>query len=78
MKSRKSLSKIEQFQLFCLESYRQSKAISGMEALTVFKQLKVFEYLADGYEVLHTQGKSYLLADMNDYIMQRKKYIQSN
>ena len=78
MKNRRTLSKIEQFQLFCLESYRYSKAVSGIEALTLFKQLNVFDYLADGYEVLHTQGKNYLLADINDFITQRKNNIELN
>lgn len=72
MKSQKNLSNIEQFQIFCIESYRHEHAISGIDALMEFKKLNVFEYLADGYDVLHTQGKNYILADINDYIEQRK------
>ena len=66
------LNKIEQFQLFCLENYRHSKGISGKVALDEFIRLKVFEYLATGYEVLHTQGQNYLLADIYDFVEQRK------
>lgn len=72
MNNKRALSKIEQFQIFCIESYRHAHAISGIDALTEFKKLNVFEYLADGYDVLHTQGKNYILADINDYIEQRK------
>ncbi len=66
------LTKIQQFQVFCLESYRISKRISGIAALNEFNRTHVFEYLTAGYEVLHTQGKNYLVADINDFIERRK------
>ena len=66
------LDRIQQFQLFCLECYRSEKHISGLSALSDFKKYNVFDYLASGFEVLHTQGKNYLIADINDYIMLRK------
>ena len=65
------LNKIQQFQLFCLESYRTQVGISGMKALDDFKKFKVFDYLATGYDVLHTQGKKYILADINDFLQKR-------
>jgi len=65
------LNKIQQFQLFCLESYRTQIGISGMKALDDFKKFKVFDYLAAGYDVLHTQGKKYILADINDFLQKR-------
>lgn len=69
----KNLNKVEQFQIFCLESYRQLKSLSGIDAFNDFIQLKVFDYLSEGYEVLHTQSKHYLSADIDDYIKQRKQ-----
>jgi hypothetical protein len=66
------LNKIQQFQLFCLESYRTQIGISGIKALDDFKKFKVFDYLAAGYDVLHTQGKIFLLADINDFLNRRK------
>jgi len=67
----KKLSKIEKFQIFCLESYRQQKMLSGLDAFNEFSQFNVFDYLSDGYEVLHTQGRDYLIADIYDFISQR-------
>jgi len=67
-----NLTKIQHFQLFCLESYRSSLGISGNLALNEFKRTNVFDYLASGYEVLHTQGKNYLIADIKDFIEHRK------
>ena len=67
-----TLNKIQHFQLFCLESYRSSLGITGNMALTEFKRANVFDYLASGYEVLHTQGKNYLIADIKEFIDHRK------
>lgn len=66
------LTKIQHFQLFCLESYRSSTGISGQAALNEFKRTHVFDYLSSGYEVLHTQGRNYLIADIKDFIEHRK------
>ena len=66
------LSNIQQFQLFCLESYKYASGITAKVALNEFIDKQVFEYLSSGYEVLHTQGKNYLIADIKDFIEHRK------
>lgn len=66
------LDQIQQFQLFCLESYRNSKGITGMDALQDFKQTGVFGFLSSGYEILHSKGKKYLTSLIIDYIKRRK------
>jgi hypothetical protein len=66
------LTKIEQFQLFCLESFKNASEIKASTAFQLFKQTATFDYLANGYEVLHTQGRNYLIADIQDYIQRRK------
>ncbi len=65
------LNPVQSFQLFCLESYRSAMDISGEQALMEFKKSKVFDYLASGYEVLHTQSKHYILNELNQYIIGR-------
>ncbi len=65
------LPPVQRFQLFCLESYRSEKGISGIKALNDFKRARVFNFLASGFEVLHTQSKNYLLAEITEYINQR-------
>ncbi|WP_293714670.1 DUF3791 domain-containing protein [uncultured Parabacteroides sp.] len=59
---------IQQFIVFCLESYKTSKGISGAEAWKDFEQFDIIPYLTEGFEVLHTQGQDYIIADINDYI----------
>ena len=62
-------SKIYKFIVFCLEHYRNFKRISAMQALTLFSKTDVFQYLTEGYEVLHTQSKNYIVADIDNYII---------
>ena len=66
------LNKIEKFQLFCLENYRLSKNIPGKKALCDFEHKGVFDFLAEGYEVLHTQGILYIVKEINDFLERRK------
>jgi hypothetical protein len=68
----KKLDKINDFQLFCLESYRSSKEMTGLAALEDFKRAGVFEFLSSGFEVLHTQGRSYIISIITDYIQRRQ------
>lgn len=70
-KKSKKLTPVQSFQLFCLESYRSAKDISGIKALNDFKQARVFDLLASGFEVLHTQSQNYLLAEITEYINSR-------
>jgi len=67
------LNRVQEFQLYCLESYRSKNNMSGIKALEEFKLFKVFEYLAVGYDVLHSQGGDYLIADIADYLKRRKR-----
>jgi hypothetical protein len=70
-KKPKKLEPMQSFQLFCLESYRSAKGISGIKALNDFKRAKVFDLLASGFDVLHTQSKNYLIAEITEYINRR-------
>ena len=70
-KEPRKLSPVQAFQLFCLESYRSAKGISGLKALSEFKHTGVFDFLATGFEVLHTQSKNYLITEISEYINHR-------
>ena len=72
------LNKIQHFQLFCLESYRNSKDVTGMTALNDFKRARVFDFLSSDYEVLHSMGRNYLNSLITDYIKRRKWSFISN
>lgn len=65
------LKPVQEFQLFCLESYRSAKGISGTMALDDFRKADVFSFLASGFEVLHTQSKNYLISEITEFINRR-------
>ena len=62
-------SKIYKFIIFCLEHYRHFKNLTAMQALSIFRETDVFQYLTEGYEVLHTQGRDYLVRDIDEFIL---------
>lgn len=47
--------------------------MSGAEALKEFEQYDVVSYLTEGFEVLHTQGREYIVADIKDYIHHKQQ-----
>jgi hypothetical protein len=67
---------IEKFTIFCLESYKTARNINGSQALKDFEEYDVFAYLVQGYDVLHTQGKQFITADIEQYIAKRKKRMK--
>jgi hypothetical protein len=63
-----TLSKTEQFLFFCIECYRQKYNLDGEEVIELFENKKVFDFLEQGYEVLHTQGKNMILNEIEQFI----------
>lgn len=66
------LNNINRLQLFCLENYKTTKGISGKNALEDFKKHGVFVFISNNYEVLHTQGKNYILDEINHFMNKRR------
>lgn len=64
---------IAYFLSFCIEQYKTDKGISGSESAEVLARYGVLDYLADHYEVLHTQSRQWLLEDIDDFIKLRKE-----
>lgn len=62
-----------EFYAYCLENYAILKNISGMKAWVLFKETGAGEYLVNNYDLLHTQGIEYILADIDRFISNRKK-----
>lgn len=64
---------IAYFLSFCIEQYKKEKNVSGAEAVRLLNQYGVLEYLKEHFDVLHTQSKQWLLADIDDFINIRKE-----
>ena len=48
---------IAYFLSFCIEQYKNEKHLPGKEAAEVLGQYGVLDYLAEHYEMLHTQSR---------------------
>lgn len=60
------------FTIFCLESYKTAHGLTGKEALRIFNQYKVFDYVHSMYDVLHSFGQEYIVQDIEQYIRARR------
>ena len=61
------------FYIFCLEKYKDFARLSAEETLFIFRKYFVFDFLRDGFEVLHTQGDSYIVREIELFIKARKE-----
>lgn len=73
MKMNKKNLDIAYFLSFCIEQYKKEKGISGADAARLLNRYGVLEYLKEHFDVLHTQSKQWLLADIDDFIQIRKE-----
>ena len=60
------------FMIFCAEQYKRAKQLSGRQLSDLFDKYRVWNYLYDCYEALHTTGTSYIIEDIDLYINARK------
>lgn len=60
-----------EFISWCIEMYASSKELDGRDVANDFSSKNVLDFLGEHYEVLHTQGKSYILATIDDFIKAR-------
>ena len=69
----KNLKDITYFISFCIEQYMNEKRINEDDAILIFSEYGVFDYLKDYFDVLHTQSRQWLVADIEEFINDRKK-----
>jgi len=66
------MPEIVRFKVFCLERYKHTHGLKGYEALNLFKQYGVLDYLGSFYDVLHTFGDNYIVEDIDEFISARQ------
>ena len=69
----KNIKDITYFISFCIEQYMKEKDINEDEVVSIFSEYGVFDYLKEYFEVLHTQSRQWLVADIDEFINDRKK-----
>lgn len=57
-----------EFLSWCIEEYAAEKNLKGRDVANLFSQKKVLDFLGEHYEILHTQGKAYIIETIEDFI----------
>lgn len=60
--------KINEFVVFVIENYKVTYNMNGKEVYDLFVKYGVFDYLEKSYDMLHTQGKDYIINEVHSYI----------
>jgi hypothetical protein len=61
----------KKFVVFAIEEYRNRRKIDGKTAIELFEKSGLLQYIDDFYDVLHSYGAEYLVADFDDYLKNR-------
>ena len=69
------MSKETEFTVFCMESYKVYKSLSGKQVFDLFSQYDVFDYIREFYDVLHTTSYQYINRDIDIYLKSRNAVI---
>ena len=67
---------IAYFVSFCIEQDKEAKYLSGSKTAALLSEYGVLEYLAEHWEILHTQGRQWIIEDIDEFIKARDKYYQ--
>ena len=69
------MSQETKFAIFCLESYKVNRSLTGKQAVELFEKYGVFDYIREFYDVLHTTGYQYINHDIDLYLKARKAEV---
>lgn len=72
------MSKEMKFAVFCLESYKAHRNLTGREVSALFERYGVFDYLREFFDVLHTTGHNYINHDIDLYLHSRGVVFPAN
>lgn len=63
---------ISYFVSFCIEQYKKAKGMDGAETASLFFSSGVASYLANNFDVLHTQSRQWLIEEIEAKIEGRE------
>ena len=66
------MPEIVKFKAFCIERYKYEHRMKGKDTLRLFKQYGVLDYIGSFYDVLHSFGDKYIVADIDEFISSRQ------
>ena len=66
------MPEVVKFKAFCLERYKYAHNLNGREVFSLFVKYGVMDYIGSFYDVLHTFGDKYIVADIEGFIAARQ------
>ncbi len=63
-----------EFISFCIENFKVNHKMTGKEVISLFSEKGVIDFLIEAYDILHTQGKDYILSEI-ELFLQKRGYI---
>lgn len=66
------MSKEGNFLIYCVEQYKNAKALNGKQISALFTKYNVWDYIYSCFEALHTTGTNYIVEDIDLYIEARQ------
>lgn len=64
------------FTVFCVESYKAYKGMTGKQVVSLFEKYDVFDYIHEFYNILHTAGYQYINRNIDEYLINRDAFRQ--
>jgi len=64
--------KLTLFYVLCIEGYKEFCGQNAETVLTRFTEEKVFDFLSENFEVLHSQDKTYIIETIDDFLNSKK------
>ena len=61
------------FLSFCIEQYMKAKVLSREVVISLLSEKGVLDYLAEHFEILHTQSRQWIIEEIDEYIKERNK-----
>jgi hypothetical protein len=59
------MTDIEKYTIFLIEQYRSKFGISANSVYNLFKEKKIFEYINDTFEALHTLDTGFVVSEID-------------
>ena len=61
------------FLSFCIEQYMSAKELPRETTISLMSEKGVLDYLAEHFEILHTQSRQWIIEEIDEYIKERNK-----
>ena len=57
------MSRQGDFLIYCVETYKNAKHLTGKQVAELFTRYRVWDYVYSCFEALHTTGANYIVED---------------